>query len=1042
MSRTSALFALSLLISCTPEQGPPEDLDASRLVREAPPTSADVWMVLLEEDGLPPLPPMGTAPDDVRHALELRRRALAAQVDDLLADLGPRVEPVRRYEYLPVLAVALEGDVEADLRAHPLVHDLEPETLVETFDTESFEMIGQPMAEHYGFTGQGTSVVVIDTGADHTHADLGGCTDPGQGADCRVVYSADLAPEDGVPDDDGHGTNVAAIVAGVAPSTDLIVLDAFTGDTAHTTDVLAALDWVVANQSSYAIAAVNLSVGAGSYTSTCTDAYTSTIATVRSAGVSVVIAVGNDGHTDAVASPACNADALSVGAVYDAHSYDLPTYEVCADTWVWPNLVPCFSNSAASVDIFAPGATIDAGGYSMAGTSQAAAHVAGAVAVLRDAWPEATLDELEQLLRDSGNVMSDHRNGLQRPRLNLDAALYLIPDPDSDDEDCPTCCEPPAPPVTDASIVIEDGAAATRSSNVSVTLQATGAVDYCATTSTRCNAFRSMTDTATVRLPRIEGEQVVRAWFRNDDGIRYGPYTSTILYDRTRPTSGVLHGSGGDGTIELSWSGFDDPLSGVEEYILMQAEGDRAPANCTRGTPAWTGPETDVVVSGLTNGQEYAFSVCARDAAGNLSRAVRTVVRAVPEQDPPVGSVEIVSSTGWTNERQVTLALEATDASGDIEMCVSSRTTCRAWEPFTAQRTETIRGSAGPVDVNVWFRDPWGNTSPMHTATIQIDRVAPRNGTLTAVPGIGSATLSWSGFSDSASGVASYAVYHDAGRRAPRCEGTPIWTGTDTTTTVTGLPVGSDASFRVCALDVAGNLSSGVTARVTPVPELDGPVGSLVLEGGGTWSRSRQVYLEPTATDVSAVTHVCLSDEDTCEDWVPLRPRIRWSLPNTEGVSTVNAWFRDEWGNVSEPVSADIGYDRTDPQTGSLSVIPGDGTATLSWSGFSDPLSGSLTYSVHHWRRATAPARCTGTPVWTGQGTSITLPGLDVGNNAFRVCATDAAGNQDDGATRTVVLVEQTAMSLIDPAYAVCSPDDPLAWLDELLLSTASSRLD
>ena len=1041
MPRTSAVLALALLASCAPESTTPVSADLHTQGRTLSPPTTDLLLVELSQEGLPELPTGTATHERARHALLQRQKALALRVDQLARTLPPGVRIERTYDHLPIVAVFAEDDRAADqIGNHPLVDTVSPEQILEAFDAESNALIGQPAAQAAGFIGEGTSVVVIDTGADFTHPDLGSCTAPGQGADCKVVYAADTAPDDGSLDDNGHGTNVSAIVAAIAPGADLIALDAFRGGSGYSSDILAALDWVVANQATYSIAAVNMSLGGGSFTSTCNDVYSSAIATVRSTGVSVVIATGNNAYTNAVASPACNADAISVGAVYDAPISGI-SFSSCADPSADTDQVTCFSNSASFVDVLAPGAMISGGGYTMAGTSQAAPHVAGVMAVLREAWPDATLDELEQLLVDGGDLITDHRNGLVFPRVNLETSVTGAPGSDGGPVDPPDPepdPEPPPPVVTAASIVLDDGAIATKRTSAVATLEAPDALFYCLSTTDTCTTFRSMTDTVTARLARTEGEQTVNAWFLDANLDVIGPVSDTIIYDRTRPVEGSLHSSIGDGTVELSWSGFEDSVSGVQEYMLMQAAGTRAPTTCTRGTPVWTGSATGVLVSGLTNGDHYAFSVCAVDAAGNVSRAARAVGRPLPEQDAPIGSATIVSATGWTNQRQVPLALQATDASGGIEVCVTDRDTCRRWEPLVPTRLQNLRVSSGTASVNVWFRDVWGNTSAMHTTSVEVDRVRPENGTLTAQHGIGSATLSWSGFSDDASGLDSYAVYYADGRRAPRCDGTPLWTGTATTATVGNLPIGEHASFRVCAVDVAGNLSTGVTATVLPAAELDAPVGSITVEGGTGWTRFRQVYLEPSATDASDVTHVCLSHEDTCDDWDPLRSRMRWTLPPNEGVHTVNAWFKDEWGNVSAPTSVDVGYDRTDPSTGSLTVTPGNGAASLSWSGFSDAHSGPVTYSVHHWRRSSPPTRCSGTPLWTGTDTSVELSGFPEGTHAFRVCATDAAGNQDDGHAQVVSITAPLGtQSLFDAGHAVCSPEpSAMEWLDQLLLDT------
>ncbi len=96
-------------------------------------------------------------------------------------------------------------------------------------DAQSFPLMNQPAAAAAGKTGAGTAVAVLDTGANYRHAELGSCTAPNTPAGCRVAYAADFAPNDNSLDDNGHGTHVAGIVAGVAPGTKILALDVFNG---------------------------------------------------------------------------------------------------------------------------------------------------------------------------------------------------------------------------------------------------------------------------------------------------------------------------------------------------------------------------------------------------------------------------------------------------------------------------------------------------------------------------------------------------------------------------------------------------------------------------------------------------------------------------------------------------------------------------------------------------------------------------------------------------------------------------------------------
>lgn len=279
------------------------------------------------------------------------------------------------------------------LENDPRVRSIRPDRNLSIQLDVSTPLINSTIARNLSFNGtkingSGTSVCVIDTGVNADHQDLAGtvvaqycyCDDatPGDGTGCCPDGSEEQA---NASDDNGHGTHVAGIVAsrnatytGVAPGASIVAVKALdSAGNGRESDIAAAVDWCVANASTYNISVISMSLGDGSEINTASscDGFTlsDAIDAASAAGILVTAASGNDGHTAGIAYPACATNAMSVGASTDADA------------------MAGFTNYGSILDILAPGAGIISTDYdgtvvSESGTSMATPHVAAVAALL------------------------------------------------------------------------------------------------------------------------------------------------------------------------------------------------------------------------------------------------------------------------------------------------------------------------------------------------------------------------------------------------------------------------------------------------------------------------------------------------------------------------------------------------------------------------------------------------------------------------------------------------------------------------------------
>ncbi|MFB7368389.1 S8 family serine peptidase [Streptomyces sp. NPDC056222] len=263
----------------------------------------------------------------------------------------------------------------------------------------SVPQIGAPEAWAKGYDGKGVKVAVLDTGADLNNADI----------KSEIVGSQSFISGQGVQDGHGHGTHVAATVAGsgansggkhkgVAPGADLLIGKVLsnTGQ-GPTSSILAGMEWAVAEGADI----VSMSLGGDDAPGE--DPLTVAVDSLSASSDTLfVIAAGNSGPGDStLGTPGAADSALTVGAVdkSDALAPFSSRGPRLGDMAMKPEITaPGVAIVAARAAGTAMGTPVDANYTSANGTSMATPHVSGAAAILKHRHPEWTGERIKEAL--------------------------------------------------------------------------------------------------------------------------------------------------------------------------------------------------------------------------------------------------------------------------------------------------------------------------------------------------------------------------------------------------------------------------------------------------------------------------------------------------------------------------------------------------------------------------------------------------------------------------------------------------------------------
>lgn len=357
-----AVLALLLAACGAPESATPE---------ATTPNSADViegqYIVVLNDTGL-----------DVQAE---DKAVFTARVETASRELGVALlEPL---QIINGFSAKFDAAKLSDVEANPLVAYVEQDTVWSLNATQSPAPWGlgyidgrADNAYVYNSDGRGVTAYILDTGIRSDHVDFGG----------RVAQGATAVQDGrGTEDCNGHGTHVASTVGGrtygVAKNVTLVPVRVLgCNGSGSNSGIIAAIDWVARSARGPSVA--NMSLGGPA-----SRASDNAIANATRAGVTFVVAAGNEQQNACNVSPARASSAITVGSTTNR------------------NARSSFSNYGSCVDIFAPGSNIPAAWptsrtavNTISGTSMASPHVAGAVALILQSNPNASPSAISNYL--------------------------------------------------------------------------------------------------------------------------------------------------------------------------------------------------------------------------------------------------------------------------------------------------------------------------------------------------------------------------------------------------------------------------------------------------------------------------------------------------------------------------------------------------------------------------------------------------------------------------------------------------------------------
>ena len=283
-----------------------------------------------------------------------------------------------------------------------------------------------------GYTGEGVTMAIIDTGIDGNHSGLDDLDDDNSTNDPKILAFYDsvnnpdlrngteVEPYDG----NGHGTHCAGITTGtgaptfeyvgVAPKANLVGVKVLSDEGSGSfAQVMAGMEWTVEKRHEFNIRAASMSLGgpgAIEWTSSEEESVNRMGNEMMRAGVALFIAAGNSAGPATIGTPGSAEDVITVGALdkntaIAIYSSQGPTEE----GRIKPNIA--FVGS----DVMAPDANTGTGYVALSGTSMATPGAAGVAVLMFQANPDLSPFDIRNMMQETSTYRQCHYMAANEP---------------------------------------------------------------------------------------------------------------------------------------------------------------------------------------------------------------------------------------------------------------------------------------------------------------------------------------------------------------------------------------------------------------------------------------------------------------------------------------------------------------------------------------------------------------------------------------------------------------------------------------------------